>query len=137
MRTQRFTVVLDKKPSDDDTNLMFDAGLSDCTINIGNRGPSIVLVDRKAKTPEDALASVREQLSRCGFQISEVRDFVPSRAGRPSFTKAGVRSPQITFVTPAFRYSQLEKLAAIKGVNKSDIARKALDEYLDRELANA
>jgi len=137
MKTQRFAVVLDKTPSDDDTNLMYEAGLEDCTIEISNHGPSVIWVDRKAKTFDDALTSVTTQLATCGFRAVEVRHPKPTKVGRPSFTKAGTRSPQVTFVTPDFRYQQLAKVAAIKGVKKSDIARWALDEYLDRELSHA
>ena len=39
MRTQSFEVVLDRHPSDDDVDTMYEAGLDDCTIERGVRGP--------------------------------------------------------------------------------------------------
>ena len=140
MRTQRFEVVLDRHPSDDDTNAMYEAGLDDCGISIGGQtalsGPSKVYVDRKAPSLAAAIESVTADLASCGFGVVEV---VPERArkrsGRPSLSSAGSRSPQVTVVLPGDRERQLVKVAAMRGVKKSDVLRAALYKELDQELA--
>ena len=52
--------------------------------------------------------------------------------GRPSLTGAGSASPQVTFrLTPTLRL-QAEAQAAREGTPVSQVARKALEEYLAR-----
>ncbi|HMS36445.1 MAG TPA: ribbon-helix-helix protein, CopG family [Arachnia sp.] len=50
--------------------------------------------------------------------------------GRPSLTRPGVRSPQITLRMPEYMSAQLDDLAARTGKRRSDIVRAALADYL-------
>ena len=63
-----------------------------------------------------AVADVHEKLGR----------------GRPSLTQAGTTSPQVTFRLPAELRRDAEQQARREGTPISSIARKALEEYLDR-----
>jgi hypothetical protein len=133
MRTQHFEMVLNRTPSDAELDALYEAGLDDCSFTVGANGrPSEVWVDRKAKSFDEALESVESQLAACGFTAVEVRGKAVQKAGRPSFSAAGKRSPQITFVLPEQRLQQLVRLSAARGMNKSDVAREALYELLDR-----
>jgi hypothetical protein len=52
--------------------------------------------------------------------------------GRPSLTGTGRRSPQVTFRLPSELRDQAEDQARREGRKVSDVARKALEEYLAR-----
>lgn len=52
--------------------------------------------------------------------------------GRPSLTAPGSRSPQVTFRLPAELRALAEEQARREGAKVSDVARKALEEYLAR-----
>jgi hypothetical protein len=52
--------------------------------------------------------------------------------GRPSLSAAGRRSPQVTFRLPSELREQAEAQARDEGTKVSDVARKALEEYLAR-----
>ena len=52
--------------------------------------------------------------------------------GRPSLTGPGSRSPQVTFRLPSELRDQAEEQARREGAKVSDVARKALEEYLAR-----
>jgi hypothetical protein len=52
--------------------------------------------------------------------------------GRPSLSGAGRRSPQVTFRLPPELREQAEKQARAEGTKVSDVARRALEEYLER-----
>ena len=52
--------------------------------------------------------------------------------GRPSLSGPGRRSPQVTFRLPADLREQAEEQARHEGTKVSDVARRALEEYLER-----
>lgn len=52
--------------------------------------------------------------------------------GRPSLTAAGRRSPQVTFRLPSELRDRAEAQARQEGTKVSDVARRALEEYLTR-----
>lgn len=68
------------------------------------------------------LGDVREQL------INEVL----TKAGRPSLTGPGQRSPQVSFRLPPSLREAAERAASREGITVSGLARKALEEYLAR-----
>lgn len=55
--------------------------------------------------------------------------------GRPSLTAAGHRSPQVTFRLPSELRDRAEAQARLEGTKVSDVARRALEEYLTRHRA--
>ena len=52
--------------------------------------------------------------------------------GRPSLSAAGHRSPQVTFRLPSDLRDRTEAQARQEGTKVSDVARRALEEYLAR-----
>jgi hypothetical protein len=52
--------------------------------------------------------------------------------GRPSLSAAGRRSPQVTFRLPSEMRERAEAQARQEGTKVSDVARRALEEYLAR-----
>lgn len=52
--------------------------------------------------------------------------------GRPSLSAPGSRSPQVTFRLPSDLRDEAEEQARREGAKISDVARKALEEYLAR-----
>jgi hypothetical protein len=52
--------------------------------------------------------------------------------GRPSLSGGGRRSPQVTFRLPHELREQAEEQARHEGTKVSDVARRALEEYLER-----
>jgi len=52
--------------------------------------------------------------------------------GRPSLSAAGHRSPQVTFRLPSELRDRAEAQARQEGTKVSDVARRALEEYLAR-----
>ena len=52
--------------------------------------------------------------------------------GRPSLSEAGHRSPQVTFRLPSELREAAEAQARREGAKVSDVARRALEEYLTR-----
>ena len=63
-----------------------------------------------------AVADVQEKLGR----------------GRPSLSASGHRSPQVTFRLPSDLRERAEAQARQEGTRVSDVARRALEEYLAR-----
>jgi predicted transcriptional regulator len=55
-----------------------------------------------------------------------------SGRGRPSLSPTGSRSPQVTFRLPSELREQAEEQARQEGTKVSDVARRALEEYLAR-----
>jgi hypothetical protein len=55
--------------------------------------------------------------------------------GRPSLSTPGSRSPQVTFRLPPELREQAEQQARREGAKVSDVARKALLEYLARHAS--
>ncbi len=54
------------------------------------------------------------------------------RRGRPSLTPEGTASPQVTFRLPARLRRETEDQARREGTAVSSVARKALEEYIER-----
>lgn len=52
--------------------------------------------------------------------------------GRPSLSAVGQRSPQVTFRLPSDLRERAEEQARREGTKVSDVARRALEEYLAR-----
>jgi len=52
--------------------------------------------------------------------------------GRPSLSADGHRSPQVTFRLPSDLRQRAEAQARQEGTRVSDVARRALEEYLER-----
>ena len=99
-----FTVRLDHAPSDDDFDVLYDAGLDDCLPVAGPGGHGQLMVAREADTLVDALLSVVSQLATAGFQAVGVESddlvnqtAIGQRAGRTrasvSLLAAGKRGP--------------------------------------------
>ncbi|MDR2620681.1 MAG: ribbon-helix-helix domain-containing protein [Propionibacteriaceae bacterium] len=59
------------------------------------------------------------------------------KAGRPSLTAPGRRSPVLNLVLPEQTKTMLDTLAQQRGRKPSDVAREALNDYLLRELQPA
>lgn len=69
---------------------------------------------------DGAVADVHERLAR----------------GRPSLTGPGTHSPQVSFRVPARLRDEAERLAAERGESLSQLAREALEEYLEQRKAS-
>jgi hypothetical protein len=54
-----------------------------------------------------------------------------TRAGRPSMTSPGHRSPQMTFVIPESWVDGVNAAATKFGLSKSEVGRRALGEWLE------
>ncbi|HST64855.1 MAG TPA: hypothetical protein VLM05_06675 [Mycobacteriales bacterium] len=65
---------------------------------------------------DSAVADVHEKIGR----------------GRPSLSAPGRRSPQVTFRLPSDLRERAEAQARQEGTKVSDVARRALEEYLTR-----
>ena len=127
MDTYRFELVLDKPLTDADTNRLYEAGLDDCAIIVGGPGqPSEVWADRVATSYDKAVESVKADLSKCGFAAVKVTPSKPVKAGRPSLSKPGKRSPQLTIVIPTGIESAIERDAERLGIKKTQVARNIL-----------
>lgn len=72
MKTQHFEVVLDREPTDNEYNQLYEAGLDDCSFEFGAGQPALLWADRIAPTYDDAVASVLSQLAQCGFRAISV-----------------------------------------------------------------
>jgi len=136
MKRHEFECVLDREPTDAEINTLYEAGFDDSGIVIGAPGtPSLIMINRKAKNRQEAVQQAISQAQQCGFQITDIRFGDKRTAGRPSFTGAGERSPQITTVLPKLVDQKITALAKAEGVKKSIIIRRAIDEYLARQSA--
>lgn len=62
--------------------------------------------------------------------VADVHDRIGR--GRPSLSAAGQRSPQVTFRLPSELRARAEAQALQEGTKVSDVARRALEEYLAR-----
>ncbi|WP_146078077.1 hypothetical protein [Subtercola sp. Z020] len=73
MPLYEFTATLDRPLTDDDYDILFDAGLDDATPGI-ERGVGILMVTREADSLTAAVVSVVENARRAGFMVTGVRD---------------------------------------------------------------
>lgn len=62
--------------------------------------------------------------------VADVHDKIGR--GRPSLSALGRRSPQVTFRLPSDLRERAEAQARQEGTRVSDVARRALEEYLTR-----
>lgn len=62
--------------------------------------------------------------------VQDVHQKLPP--GRPSLDRQGSASPQVTFRLPAALRQEAEDQARREGTRVSSVARKALEEYLQR-----
>lgn len=75
---------------------------------------------------------------RDGTRLTEARaseiaeqTLISLRRGRPSLSEGSRRSPQVSFRVPEQTRRQLDERARAEGRNPSDVAREALQRYLE------
>jgi hypothetical protein len=94
MRTYEFTVYLDRVPTDEDYDRIFEAGLDDTTPEVSD-GRGVLRVARRAESAADALTSVIRNVGEAGFRAVgiEDEDLVPlsTIAQRTGRTRESVR----------------------------------------------
>lgn len=73
MPTYEFTVALDRAPSDDDFDRLFDAGLDDTTPETRD-GRGVLNVARDAATISAAIVSVVRDIERAGFRAVAIEE---------------------------------------------------------------
>jgi hypothetical protein len=71
--THAFTLVLDRQPSDDEIDALFEAGCDDGTVGT-DHGVPVVEFDRDAPTLADAIASAVRQIESVGLNAVRVVD---------------------------------------------------------------
>ncbi|MFJ3490863.1 hypothetical protein [Leifsonia aquatica] len=103
MSTHTFTAILNRPPTDGEQDALFEAGLDDSAVEVGN-GTGLLHVDREAATLDDAILSVVRDVERAGFEVTGLKqdDLVPlktiaERCGRSyeslRLLAAGKRGP--------------------------------------------
>ena len=80
MPEHEFTAYLDRQPTDEELDLLYEAGFADSTPEIGN-GRGLIHVTREAPTLTDAIISVVGDAARAGFTVIGLadEDLVPLR----------------------------------------------------------
>lgn len=73
MTTRVFTVVLDRRPTDDELDALFEAGCDDAAFGVEG-GLSIAEFDREAPAMADAIASAVRDIESVGFSVLRVAD---------------------------------------------------------------
>ena len=73
MNHYEFTIHLDREPSDDELDLLYEAGFADSSPEQGN-GQGCIHVDRDALSLEGALMSAVEQARTAGFEVIAIDD---------------------------------------------------------------
>ncbi|MBC8353696.1 MAG: hypothetical protein H8E66_16990 [Planctomycetes bacterium] len=79
--TYHFTLILDREPTEDDADGLFEAGCDDSTSGISN-GVPFIHFDRDAGSFDQAISSAIANVEASGFQVVKVeieRDEVPSQ----------------------------------------------------------
>lgn len=69
MTTHTFTVMLDREPTDEEQDRLYEAGLDDASVGTEN-GSGLLHVDREALTLDDAILSVLHDLRLAGFRAT-------------------------------------------------------------------
>lgn len=94
-------------------------------------GPDVELseIGMTEKDVDEIVAFVRHQVDE---QVEAER-----RAGRPSLTGKSEHSPHLAFRVDPQTRARLQDLADAEGVSASRVARRALDEYLQRHPRSA
>lgn len=69
MSTHTFTVILDREPTEDEQDRLFEAGLDDAAVEVNN-GTGLLHVDRDAPSLDAAIVSVVRDVQEAGFQVS-------------------------------------------------------------------
>ena len=91
MRHFEFIIHLDREPTDDEIDALYEAGFDDSSVECGN-GAGKILVDRDAAALGDAVRSAVEQANAAGFEVVAIED--EDLVGRATIaTRLGV-SPQ-------------------------------------------
>lgn len=73
MTTHHFTAYLDREPTDDEIDLLYEAGFDDSSPERGG-GRGLLRVSRKAATLAEAIVSVVDGARRVGFRVVALED---------------------------------------------------------------
>lgn len=73
MALQMFTAFLDREPTDDELDLLYEAGFDDSSPELGN-GVGMIHVTRHADTLTDAILSVVRDAEQAGFVVTGIED---------------------------------------------------------------
>ncbi|WIY83714.1 hypothetical protein [Propionimicrobium sp. PCR01-08-3] len=73
MPLQEFTIHLDRQPTDDELDLLYEVGFDDSSPEIGN-GRAMIHVTREADNLIDAILSAVEQIQTAGFRATAIED---------------------------------------------------------------
>ncbi|MDR2704083.1 MAG: hypothetical protein LBB58_07065 [Cellulomonadaceae bacterium] len=96
-----FTIHLDRQPTDDDLDTLYEAGFSDSSPIVGN-GIGIIEVDRESESLCDALNSAISQANEAGFTVTGVED--EDLVGRSTIaTRLGVSAEYVRLLTKGER----------------------------------
>ena len=74
MNAYDFTVRLDRTPTDDEQNALYDAGLDDANVEIAPDGRAWVVVTRQAATLDEAILSVVADIRSAGLVPVGIRN---------------------------------------------------------------
>lgn len=96
------------------------------THRIGPIGPDVDLDQEEVVLP-DGTRLTEEAAQELAQRVLEQR-----RAGRPSLTGSGQRTPSLSVRVTASTRSRLERIARRQGRRLADVSREALDEYIAR-----
>lgn len=86
-----------------------------------------LLHDAKGNPIDDAYLENISREAEIGYDLENL---APARVGRPSLSQAG-DSPQVRFRLPAATRAEAEALAAREGKTLSQLARDAVEAYLN------
>ncbi|NUU05360.1 hypothetical protein [Leifsonia sp. C5G2] len=88
MSTHTFTVLLDRTPTDDEQDRLYEAGLDDAALEI-DHGAALLHVDRASSSLDQAILSVVRDVHSAGFRVSGLQQddlvslkTIAQRAGR-------------------------------------------------------
>ncbi|MGO1594322.1 MAG: hypothetical protein ACTHW1_08580 [Ancrocorticia sp.] len=73
MTLHEFTIYLDRQPTDEDLDTLFEAGFDDSQPEVGN-GRGMIHVTREADTLANAILSAVDQAETSGFHVTGVED---------------------------------------------------------------
>jgi hypothetical protein len=94
IQTHEFTAYLDREPTDDEVDLMYEAGFDDSTLETGS-GRGVLRVHRDAETLIEAIVSVVTGAAKAGFRVVALEDedmvSLPTVAERVGRTYESVR----------------------------------------------
>lgn len=73
MSTHEFTLVLDRTPTEEELDVLYEAGLDDSSLEYGAHHPALVHVARDAADLADAIFSAMNDVERAAFSVVAVR----------------------------------------------------------------